>query len=187
MKYSNIFVGLGVMTAMAVTTTAHAFDSYISLDIAHNDGSIETKKLKKNHFDIDESGLSYGVTLGVTVTDNIAVEAFYSKLESDAGSIKNDPFDMTIKQQSYGGSVSYRLPVRNNFYGIGTVGLKRIDANSTVYSDDMVKLKLDDDTSFKTFFGLGIGFQVNDRLNMELKGSKFQDMTSVGTSIVYRF
>lgn len=183
----KIIIGLGMMSVLACSG-ANAFDTYAGLDIAHNSGSIEPKNFNSN-VDIDESGISYGLTLGATISNNFAVEVFYNQFENGAGKVKIDTSneEVEFKQKSYGASLNYRQNIANDFYGIATVGAKRIDVEKTFYKDQFVMLKINDDTSFKPFFGVGIGYKTTSRINIEAKYSRFADMNTIGGTIIYRF
>lgn len=184
---SKTLIGLGIISALACTS-ANAFDTYVGLDVAHNDGSLEPKNFNSG-VEIDVSGLSYGLTFGATISKNFAIEVFYNQFEKGAGVVNIDPLDMEVsfKQKSYGASLNYRQSLFNDFYGIGTLGAKRIDVEKVLYKDNSAMIKIDDNTSFKPFYGVGIGYKATPRMNIEAKYSRFEDMNTIGGTIIYRF
>lgn len=184
---AKIVMGLGIASVL-VCSTANAFDTYVGLDLAHNSGTLEPKKFNSD-VDIDVSGLSYGLSLGATVSDRFAIEVFYNQFENGAGKVKVPEFDEEVefKQKSYGASINFRQSIANDFYGVVTVGGKRVDVEKTLYKDQFQMLKVDDNTGFKPFFGVGIGYKTTSRINIEAKYSRFEDMNTIGGTIIYRF
>lgn len=184
---SKIVIGLGIASVVACST-ANAFDTYVGLDLAHNSGSIEPRNFNSD-VDIDVSGLSYGLSLGATVSDRFAIEVFYNQFENGAGTVKVPEVakEVEFKQKSYGASINYRQAIANDFYGVVTVGGKRVDVEKTLYKDQYQMLKVDDNTGFKPFFGVGIGFKTTSRINIEAKYSRFEDMNTIGGTLIYRF
>lgn len=184
---SSIFLGLSMVSALACSTGAHAITTYMGLEIAHNDGTLESDSFKNTALDLDQSGMSFGVTLGAAVTDHIAVEVFYNKYANAAVSFDVLGEKVEVKQQGYGASVNFRHDIVGDIYGVGTFGMKRIDAEKLMYKDNFVMLKYDDNTSFKPFFGAGIGVKTTDRINLEAKYSRFEDMNTISGTFIYRF
>lgn len=184
---SKIFVGLSMITVLSCSS-ANAFDTYVGLDIANNSGELEPKDLNQN-LAIDVSGISYGLTLGATISKNFAIEVFYNQFENGAGKIRIDELneEVEFKQKSYGASLNLRNNLINDFYSIATVGAKRIDVEKTFYKDDYYMVKVASNTSFKPFFGVGIGYKATSRMNIEAKYSRFEDMNTIGGTFVYRF
>lgn len=182
---NKILICLGIASLVACSS-ANAFDTYVGLDLAHNSGSIEPKKFNT---DVDVSGLSYGLSLGVTVSDRFAIEIFYNQFENGAGEVKIPDIDKAVefKQKAYGASINFRQTIANDFYGLVTVGGKQIDVEKTLYKDQYQMIKVDDNTGFKPFFGVGIGYKATSRINIEAKYSRFEGMNTIGGTIIYRF
>lgn len=184
---SKILYGLSIMTVLACSTGTHALTTYMGLDIAHNDGTLKKDSFKKTNLDLEQSGLSYGITLGAAVTNHIAVEVFYSKYENGTGTFDVLGEELEVKQQGYGASVNFRHDIVGDIYGVATLGMKRLDIEKRMYKDDFVMIKHEDNTSFKPFFGAGIGVKTTDRINLEAKYSRFEDMNTISGTLIYRF
>ncbi len=174
MKFTNLALSICSAT-LFLSTAAHASNFYGGVDIYHVEGDVEGKK---GYSVKDSSQETYGLTLGYALNDYVGIEAFYA--ESDQYEFKN-----------FGAKLNVRYVLIGDVYGIGSIGVQQsqYDAFRTVtYLDGTSETTTSQDkTEIKPVFGAGIGYRINERVNIEAKYNKFEDLSSYGVSLLMRF
>ena len=81
----------------------------------------------------------------------------------------------SIEAAAYGFGARATLPISTRFETFATLGISMIHARHT--ESQYISVRLSDST-MHAYYGLGLRYQLNDRLGLRLKWDRFSDMSS---------
>lgn len=173
---------LPLVSLFFLSTSVLAQGGYIGASIGHGTYKEDLSFINAK---FDESDTGYKIFGGYRVTDNFAVEGFYTNYGKPSGNVLG--YNTSVELDGFGAYAVGTLPLGTGFELFGKVGFIAWDATAKVGSVSADT----DDTDFA--YGIGAAYFFNDQFGLqgEWEAINFDnnnmdaDMLSIG--IQYRF